>query len=116
MSTWKFFKDDEVKGLHPPLVDMLDGARELCGFPFVITSGYRDPEKNLQVGGVPFSSHTKGLAVDLAAPKDAVLREKMAWALGRVGFRRVFRYAAHLHVDIDAEKPQDLFQEKTYGT
>ena len=115
MSAWKYFKEEEVQGLHIPLVDMLDGARELCGFPLVITSGYRDPEKNKAVGGVPDSSHTKGLAVDLSAPKDPFLREKMAWALGRAGFRRAFRYPNHVHVDVDAEKAQDIFNEENYG-
>lgn len=112
---WKHFKEDEIIGLHPPLVDMLDAARELCGFALVITSGYRDPAKNAEVGGVPDSAHTKGLAVDLSAPKDSVLKEKMAWALGRVGFRRVFRYQNHVHVDVDAEKVQDIFKEEGYG-
>jgi len=42
----------------------LDHLREICGFPFVITSGYRDPshsiERDKPNGG---GQHTKGLAI-----------------------------------------------------
>lgn len=105
MGKWKHFKDEEVQGLSDELVERLDRAREVCGFPFVITSGFRPPEKNDQVGGVKDSEHTKGLAVDLRTPADRFLRDKMVFALGAVGFRRMGSYSRHLHLDISTEKP-----------
>ena len=42
----------------------LELVRAALGKPIVITSGYRCPELNKRVGGVPTSAHTKGLAVD----------------------------------------------------
>lgn len=106
MPKWKHFSEEEVSGLNLDLVAMLDLAREICGFPFKITSGLRTPEKNAAVGGVEDSSHIKGLAVDLAAPIEAGLREKMAWSLGLAGFKRIGSYERHFHVDIDAWKDQ----------
>lgn len=112
--TYKYFKDEEVEGLSGELVLLLDAARELAGFAFVITSGFRTPDHNADVGGVEGSSHLTGNAVDLPAPAEPFLREKMAWALGRAGFRRVFSYPHHFHADIDSAKTQDIFGEKEY--
>ncbi len=105
---WKHFKDDEVKGLAYGLVSRLDSARSLCGFPIVITSGLRTPGQNEAAGGVPDSSHVRGLAVDIQAPVGKNEREKLIWALGRVGFRRVGLYDRHAHCDIDESKAQDV--------
>jgi zinc D-Ala-D-Ala carboxypeptidase len=86
----------------------VDVARGLCGFPIVITSGRRTPEQNAAAGGVPDSSHVRGLAVDIQAPVGKSEREKLIWALGRVGFRRVGLYDRHAHCDIDESKAQDV--------
>ena len=47
------------------LVDLLDAIRERLGVPVTINSGYRCPEHNAEVGGVPNSYHTQGLAADI---------------------------------------------------
>lgn len=108
MARWRYFSDAEVAGLDPVMVQMLDNARHICGFPFKITSGKRTIEENAKAGGVGDSSHVDGLAVDLATPKEQDLREKMVWALGLVGFRRIGIYDKHFHVDVDAKKKQDV--------
>lgn len=105
MGKWQYFADEEVKGLFPDLVYKLDRARALYGAAIIITSGYRDPNQNEQVGGVQDSAHTTGKAVDIRAPGDAGMREKLSWALGAAGFRRVGAYDLHFHVDVDADKP-----------
>lgn len=104
MSRWRFFSDQEAYGLTDDLMFKLDRARELFGAPIVITSGYRDPTKNADVGGVKDSAHTTGKAVDIRAPADQEMREKLAWALGAAGFRRIGFYDRHAHVDIDSSK------------
>lgn len=104
----RHFQDSEVKRLNQTLVDMLDEARDICGFPFKITSGYRTPDQNQSVGGTSDSSHLAGLAVDIGAPVGMEERIKMAWALGLVGFRRIGAYDRHYHVDIDVDKPQNV--------
>lgn len=108
MGKWKHFSDEEAKGLDGELMDRLDVARDLCGFPIVITSGARTPEQNAAAGGTSESSHMKGLAVDLRAPTGKNEREKMIWALGRAGFQRVGLYDRHFHVDVDTDKAQEI--------
>ena len=62
---------------HPPpdllpnlrrLARGLDQVRRLLGHPLAITSGYRSPELNAVVGGVPGSQHAQGLAADFTCP------------------------------------------------
>lgn len=50
------------------LLDGLEKLRALAGVPVVIHAGYRCPEHNAAVGGVPHSEHTLGLAADVALP------------------------------------------------
>lgn len=46
---------------------VLDPLREAWGRPLRVTSGYRCPELNQAVGGVPHSQHTMGEAADITA-------------------------------------------------
>ena len=106
--TYKYFKLTESTGsdghtvadLKPELVQMLDKARGIAGVPFKITSGYRDPSHNAEVGGVMNSAHELGLAVDLAV-SDTVTGGKINDALHQVGFHRFGYYQdGHIHVDM----------------
>lgn len=109
MSKFVYFTDDEIKGIQDDVCYKLDRARELFGSPIVITCGYRSPEHNAEIGGVPESAHTKGLAVDIKAPIDPFQREKLVWALGVAGFRRVESAPRHFHADTDDTKPIPCF-------
>lgn len=113
-SPYKYFSLKEASGLVPDLMFKLDRARELYGFPIVITSGFRTPEENERVHGVPNSAHLSGKAADLQVSQDIFIRMKMVWALGRAGFCRVFVYLRHIHVDVDYTKPHPAFGERQY--
>lgn len=43
----------------------LEELRERAGTPIVINSGYRSPQLNKAIGGVPTSNHLTGCAVDI---------------------------------------------------
>ena len=108
VTKYKYFKPNEVVGLKPELVSLLDKARGLAGIPFVITSGYRNVNKNDEVGGVEDSSHTKGEAVDLRA-RNSNEHFIITKALFQVGFIRISRkYPFHIHTDISQDKPQNV--------
>jgi len=47
---------------------ILEPLRQHVGVPVVITSGYRCPELNRLVGGVPNSQHLLGEAADIVVP------------------------------------------------
>ncbi|HOL39381.1 MAG TPA: D-Ala-D-Ala carboxypeptidase family metallohydrolase [Dictyoglomaceae bacterium] len=51
--------------LHPDLLEKMDRLSEEVKEKIQITSGYRCEKHNKEVGGVPNSKHTKGLACDL---------------------------------------------------
>lgn len=56
----------EVRDSIKALVDeVLQPLRDAWGEPLAINSGYRCPEVNKAVGGVPTSQHTKGEAADV---------------------------------------------------
>lgn len=105
---WKYFTEEESKGLVNDLMYKLDRARELFGAPLIITSGYRDPEHNAAIGGVKDSAHTKGMAVDIRCA-DNDMQKKLIWALCVAGFRRVEAGTKHIHVDVDDTKTSPCF-------
>ena len=108
MSKWNFFSEEESKGLNDDLMSRLDMARGLCGFPIVITSGKRTDSQNAAVGGVGDSEHLTGEGVDIHAPTGQDEYKKLAWALGRAGFRRCGFYNRHIHLGVAEEKAQDV--------
>lgn len=112
MGKWKHFTDIETQGMVDDICYKLDRARDLFGAPIELTCGYRSPEHNAEIGGVPDSAHTKGMAADVKAPVDPLMREKMMWAFGAAGFRRVESAPKHFHVDVDDHtKPSPAFWE-----
>jgi uncharacterized protein YcbK (DUF882 family) len=51
--------------IEQELIDKLDKLREEFGESLTITSGYRSPAYNKQIGGAPSSQHCLGKAVDI---------------------------------------------------
>lgn len=102
---YRYFSDEEAKGLDLELMAMLDWSRARAGVPFTITCGMRTPEENIHVDGVQDSSHLRGLAVDLRVVSSED-RFRMVQALLLSGFKRIGIYSAHLHVDRDESLPQ----------
>ena len=59
---------DQVRVNLQTLANGLEQVRALIGFPMNIDSGYRCPELNALVGGVPDSAHLTGFAADFVSP------------------------------------------------
>lgn len=55
----------DVENLLDLAVLVLDPIREAWGQPLIVNSGYRSPQLNAVVGGVPTSAHMEGCAVDI---------------------------------------------------
>ena len=87
------------------LLQDLDAGRHMTGIPWVINSAYRCEKHNAEVGGVPGSAHTKGLAVDIAAQgsrqRFMIAQSLLARGLTRIGVAETF-----VHVDKDTAKDQ----------
>lgn len=56
----------DVENLRDLAISVLDPIREAWGQPLIVNSGYRSPQLNAAVGGVPTSAHMDGCAVDIA--------------------------------------------------
>lgn len=109
MSRWKYFTDEESVGLADDLCFKRDRAREFYGDPIVQTCGIRSSAQAI-LDGCPHSAHVTGKAFDMAAPTDPAGREKLMWALGLAGFRRVESAPKHFHADTDDfDKPSPCF-------
>lgn len=103
---------DRVKGetinLHPDLRTILLTLEARLGFEVSVTSGYRHPDHNEDVGGVPDSEHTYSPAegADILCLRSStryrMLRELFAMNIRRIGIGQTF-----LHVGLATDKPQD---------
>ncbi|MCK6695473.1 MAG: D-Ala-D-Ala carboxypeptidase family metallohydrolase, partial [Thermoanaerobaculia bacterium] len=77
------------------------------GVPFRVNSGYRTPEHNAAVGGVPDSAHTRGWAADIAA-RTLEQKIRIVRAARSVGFNRFGIYDTFVHLDCDPGKQEDV--------
>lgn len=118
---YTYFKAEEVEGLDETFVAKLDKARHFAGFPFVIASGFRTPEKNQSIiGAVPDSSHLKGMAVDLKVENDHEVF-LISEACTVVGITRIGIYVdannvpTHVHIDVDPDKVSEVIWIKREG-
>ncbi len=98
---------DSYMNMDVAFLNKLSKARELAAIGFKITSGYRTPEHNAKVGGVPSSSHTVGRAVDIYAPT-STQKYIIINALLQAGFNRIGIAKNFIHVDDDPSKSEDV--------
>jgi hypothetical protein len=88
--------------LDPELVPALEEYRALAGGrPMNIHDGYRCPEHNAAVGGVPHSEHELGAAADLTIT-GLKLKQMLAYALSVPAFGGIGIYPdqGFIHVDV----------------
>lgn len=92
-------------GIKEEFVTALDALRYECGFPFVITSGYRSPNHSLEIkktnGG---GQHTTGCAADIAVSGGAQRFSIVSNAL-KLGFSGIGVAKTFIHVDIRQTTP-----------
>ena len=51
--------------MNPFFLEKLDQLRHQCGFPFKITSGYRDPTHSIEARKTRPGTHARGIAADI---------------------------------------------------
>lgn len=82
------------------LVDVLDAIRERIGKPIEVLSGYRCPEHNAEVGGVPNSQHVEGTAADITYDGiDVDCLAQIAEECGADGIGKYY-HQNFVHVDV----------------
>lgn len=86
-------------GMNPVLLEKLDQLRERVGYPIIITSGYRCPYYNKEVGGVSNSQHVLGNAADCFCWYLSV--EELANIAREIGFDGIGKYYDSEFVHLD---------------
>ena len=117
---YKYFKLSEFDSpdkpgtgelMEPEVVQALDIARDIYGYPMKITSGFRTIEHNRSLiergyPASPKSSHLLGWAADISVP-NSERRFLMVEALLDAGFNRIGIGKNFIHVDMDPNKPSN---------
>ena len=77
----KHFHPDEFRcqhcggeGIKSSFVEKLDDIRDECGFPFLISSGYRCPEHPIEAKKEKPGAHSTGHAADIAVTGEQAIR------------------------------------------
>ena len=89
----------------PEFLSRLDELRAACGFPFTITSGYRDPEGHpIEAKKAVPGTHARGIAADIKIHSGAegykIVQEAMRLGFTGVGIAKTF-----IHVDTRTSMP-----------
>lgn len=101
----KYFKREEFNCTHTNKNEMdetflarLDELRGECGFPFTITSGYRDPSHPNEAKKEKPGTHSQGIAADIAVSNGFermnIVQNALRLGFGGIGVARTF-----VHVD-----------------
>lgn len=102
----------------------LETVRGILGDrPIVVTSGFRTPEHNAEIGGAQNSDHTVGLAADFEVeglnPYQVFTRLQAARAAGQLpAFDQLIWYAAdnHVHVGLGPQLRGQFLLKTTEGS
>lgn len=103
----------DVENLKKLAVLVLDPIRQAWGQPLKVTSGYRSPQLNAAVGGVPTSGHLEGCAADLALSdwstrKVSELYNLIVWLVesGAIEVDQVIYYRKKKIVHVSNDSPR----------
>ena len=105
----------QVRDSIKALVDkVLQPLRTAWGKPLVINSGYRCPELNREVGGVPTSQHIKGEAADVACD-DPYALARLVRDLA-LPYDQMILYSTFVHFShrLEGEQRGQILYNKTY--
>lgn len=111
MSEYKYFEisdfDCQETGenrMEPEFIEKLDELREACGFPFIITSGYRSPEHSIERRKKAPGTHAQGIAADIKVSNGSqrykIIEMAHKMRFGGIGVAKTF-----VHVDIREKTP-----------
>lgn len=77
----------------------LDHLRYVCGFPFIITSGYRDPSHPIEAKKKVAGTHAQGIACDIRV-ENGQQRYDIVKHATAMGFNGIGVADSFVHVDI----------------
>jgi len=85
-------------------LEKLDELRHVCGFPFIITSGYRDPSHSIEARKAKAGTHARGIASDIRINNGneayQIIKNAQSMGFNGIGVAKSF-----IHVDIRKGMP-----------
>ena len=110
----KYFHPDEFRcqhcgseGIKSSFTEKLDAIREECGFPFLISSGYRCPEHPIEAKKEKPGAHSTGHAADIAVTGEQAIRVleiAIKHGIKRIGVNQKGG-GRFIHLDTDPDRP-----------
>ena len=105
MSEFKYFKledfdckETQENEMDTGFIEKLDQLREVCGFPFYVTSGYRSVKHSAEESKAVPGTHTQGIAADIAVAggvqRITIIQNALALGFTGIGVAKGF-----VHVD-----------------
>lgn len=105
----------EVRDSIKALVDtVLQPLRDAWGKPLHINSGYRCPELNREVGGVPTSAHQYGQAADVACDKPVELARLAAAMCLPYDQMIIYPTFVHFSHKLKGQQRAEILYDKSY--
>jgi len=105
MSKFKYFKLEDFNcqetgdnEMDVEFIHKLDQLREACGFPFIITSGFRSKDHSIEKKKEKAGTHAQGIAADIRA-RNGNERYKIVQEAIKLGFTGVGIARTFIHVD-----------------
>lgn len=100
-----FCSETGEEGIDTEFVISLDLLREACGFPFVITSGYRSAMHSREIIKDEPGRHTEGIAADIhvinSRRRHLLVKNAMEMGFTGIGVAKDF-----IHVDTRIDIPR----------
>ena len=90
--------------MDPDFLEKLDELRERCGFPFTITSGYRDPSHSIEAKKSKPGTHAHGIAADIQVTNGSQRYILLTHAF-QMGFAGIGIADTFIHVDSRDTQP-----------
>jgi uncharacterized protein YcbK (DUF882 family) len=85
-------------------LEKLDDLRHVCGFPFIITSGYRDPSHSIEARKAKAGTHARGIASDIRINNGNeaydIIKNAQSMGFNGIGLAKSF-----IHLDIRQGMP-----------
>lgn len=104
-STFLNFLSHTDSRISPRLKDIAEQIAQALGETLTITSAYRSPEYNRQVGGATNSMHCKGLALDVVqSGRTNEQRAKFIETAIQRGIQGIGVYDTFTHIDIGSKR------------
>ena len=91
-------KETGENKMNPEFLELVDHLRAVCGFPFVITSGYRSEIHSAESGKIQGGTHTQGIACDIQVSTGRQRMVIVSEAL-KLGFNGIGVANTFVHVD-----------------